>query len=69
MIAVPATSKLSFRRQLLEARADVQRHIEIPKAGPVAAFGGPQFGPVIIQLMATLKKIDETLAEEGNADA
>jgi hypothetical protein len=56
----------SDREQLLEARADILRQIEILQAGPSFNYrggGNPQFEPVIADLTATLKEIDENLAD------
>jgi hypothetical protein len=62
-----AKSKKSLRQQLLDARADIQRQIEILQTGPIvtARGGGPQFEPVIAELTATLQDIEDRLAEIG----
>jgi hypothetical protein len=61
----------SLRQQLLDARADVKRRIEILQTGPLvnARRGGPDFEPVIASLTATLKEIEDSLADLGEDDA
>jgi hypothetical protein len=60
----------SVRRQLLEARADIQRQIEILSA-PLVNYrgGGPPNDMLIADLTATLKEIEDSLAELGADDA
>lgn len=60
-------SAKSDRQQLLEARADIERQIEILQGGPLvpARGGGPQFEPAIAELTATLKEIEDSLAALG----
>jgi hypothetical protein len=59
------------RQQLMEARADIQRQIEILQLGPVIRGhgGGPEFDSVIVTLTATLKEIEDSLAELRADDA
>jgi hypothetical protein len=59
------------RQQLMEARADIRRQIEILQLGPVIRGhgGGPQFDSVIVKLTATLKEIEDSLAEPRADDA
>jgi hypothetical protein len=62
----------SLRQQLLDARADIERQIEILQAGPSFSYrggGNPQFEPVIADLTATLKEIEDSLAELGENGA
>jgi hypothetical protein len=49
----------SGRQQLMEARADIQRQIELLQSGPLIRGHGdePQFDPVIVKLTATLREI------------
>jgi hypothetical protein len=60
----------SAREQLLEARADIERQIEILQAGPSFNYrgGNPQFESVILDLTATLKEIENSLADLGEND-
>jgi hypothetical protein len=66
---MPKSDK-SLRQQLLDARADVKRQIEILQSGPLvnARGGGPDFEPAIAGLTATLKEIEDSLAELGEDD-
>jgi hypothetical protein len=72
--SLPRASRCS-RVQLafagLEARADIQRQLEVLQAGPIinARGGGPQFEPVTVELTATLKEIEDRLAALGADDA
>ncbi len=61
-------SEKSLRQQLLEARADIQRQIEILEVGPIinARGGGPRFEPVISELTTALKEIEDRLADIGD---
>jgi hypothetical protein len=61
----------SLRQQLLDARSDVKRQIEILQSGPLvnARGGGPDFKPAIASLTATLKEIDNSLADLGENEA
>lgn len=61
----------SLRQELLDAREKVSRQIEVLQAGPaVRARGqGPDFEPVLADLEATLKEIDDALANLGDDDA
>lgn len=62
-------SEKTLRQQLLEARANVLRQIEILQAGPLAVKGGgPDFNSVLAALTATLKEIDDSLAGLGEDD-
>jgi hypothetical protein len=63
-------SKKSDRERLLEARADIQRQIEILEAGPLIPLreGGSQFDPLIAKLTSQLKDIDDSLAALGEDD-
>jgi hypothetical protein len=58
------------RQQLMEARADIQRQIELLQSGPFRGHGGgPDFEPVIAKLTATLREIEDCLAEIPADDA
>jgi hypothetical protein len=59
------------RQQLMEARADIQRQIELLQSGPLIRGHGetPQFDPVIVKLTATLREIEDCLAEIPADDA
>lgn len=62
----------NLRQELLEARAKVQRQIEIVEAGPaINVWGGElQHGPAqIAELTATLKELEDALANLGDDDA
>lgn len=69
-MAVPKSEK-SDRQRLLNARADIQRQIEILEAGPLIPLreGGSQFEPLIAKLTAQLKNIDNRLAGLGEGEA
>jgi hypothetical protein len=58
----------SVREQLLEARANIQRQIDILRTGQVVDYreGPPQ--ALIADLMATLREIDDNLADLGQSD-
>lgn len=60
----------SLRQQLVDARADIQRQLEILQVGPIinARGGGRQFEPVVSELSATLKEIEDRLAALGAGD-
>jgi hypothetical protein len=64
-------SEKSLRQQLVEARTDIQRQLEILQVGPIinARGGGPRFEPVISELEATLKEIEGRLADIMADDA
>jgi hypothetical protein len=64
-------SEKSDRQQLLEARAEIERQIEILQGGPlvIARGGSTQFEPVIAELTATLKEIEDSLAALEEDDA
>ena len=59
------------RQQLMEARADIQRQIEFLQSGPLMPGhgGGPHFEPAIAKLTATLREIEDCLAEIPGDDA
>jgi hypothetical protein len=59
------------RQQLIEARADIQRQIELLQSGPLMRGHGEaqQFDPVIVKLTATLREIEDCLAEIPADDA
>lgn len=65
------TAERNVRQQLMEARADIERQIEILQAGPLYNNRGGvnQFEPILSELTATLKEIEERLAELGKNDA
>jgi hypothetical protein len=52
-----AKQEIPSRQQLIEARADIQRQIELLKSGPLMSGHGeaPQLDPVIVKLTATLR--------------
>lgn len=56
----------SLREQLLEARTDIKRQLEILQAGPLvnARGGGPDFELAMADLTATLKEIEKRLDED-----
>lgn len=60
----------SLRDELLKARSNILRQIEILRAGPVvkARGQGPDFDPVLADLTATLKEIEDSLANLGEGD-
>jgi hypothetical protein len=65
----------SLRDELLAARSNVLRQIEILQAGPVIKARGqgpdfdPIFDPVLAELAATLKQIEDGLANLEDDDA
>ena len=61
----------NLRQQLLDARADVKRQIEILQSGPLANArgGGPDFEPAIASLTETLNEIEDSLAGLEEDDA
>jgi hypothetical protein len=63
-------SEKSLCQQPVEARTDIQRQLEILQAGPIinARGGGPRFEPVISELAATLKEIEDRLADLESGD-
>jgi hypothetical protein len=58
----------SVRQQLLQARADVQRQIEVLQSGPLINYrgGAPQTDTVIAKLTMTLQEIEDSLAALGD---
>ena len=61
----------SIRQQLLEARADIQRQIEI-LSNPIVTYRGggpPQNDMLIADLTVTLREIEGSLADLGSNDA
>ena len=66
--------KKTLRQELLEARANLLRQIAICQANPVSNFwtagGGEAPAPTpVADLMATLKEIEDGLADLGEDDA
>jgi hypothetical protein len=60
----------TLRQQLLKARADVRRQIEILESSlEHGRDAGVMFGPVITDLTATLKEIEDSLADLEAHDA
>jgi hypothetical protein len=57
----------SIRLQLLEARAEIQRQIEI-LSSPTRGGGPSQNSKLIADLTATLKEIEDSLAGLGSDD-
>jgi hypothetical protein len=66
-----AKQEIPSRQQLIEARADIQQQIELLQSGPVMPGHGEaaQFDPVIVKLTATLREIEDCLAEISADDA
>jgi ethanolamine utilization microcompartment shell protein EutL len=64
-------SEKSLREQLLDARASVQRQIEILEAGPLigAWGGGTDFEHAKAELEVALQEIDNSLAQLKADDA
>ena len=60
-----AKQEIPSRQQLIEARADIQRQIELLKSGPLMSGHGeaPQLDPVIVKLTATLRENEDRIAE------
>jgi hypothetical protein len=57
-------SEKSLREQLLDARSNLQRQIEILEAGPLIGQGrGPDFEDAKAKLEATLEEIEGSLAQ------
>jgi hypothetical protein len=57
-----------LRQELLEARANVERQLSILRTGR-RTFDEPKPIPLALKLAATLKEIDDSLAQLGDDDA
>jgi hypothetical protein len=56
-----------LREQLIEARANVQRQLDVMAAGPIRGF---EYQPASIEgLENELREIDEALSQLGSTDA
>lgn len=62
-------SKKTLREELLEARSEIRRQIEILQAGPLvnARGGGPDFESVIAELTVALENVEKRLDELGRS--
>ena len=65
-----ARAEPPLRQQLLDARAKLERHIDILRAGPasVGKFGSVIDEGAIAELGETLRRINEALEELGPSD-